>query len=70
MGVFPCVELSFRTDSTVLPQSLTRDTRTAVRVGWLALGAGVLENGAEVDAFMQAIRWANADSLFAHYSRA
>ena len=23
-----------------------------------------------VDAFMQAIRWANADSLFAHYSRA
>jgi hypothetical protein len=26
MGVFPCVGLSFRTDTTVLPQSLTRDT--------------------------------------------
>ena len=26
--------------------------------------------GDYVDAFMQAIRWANADSLFAQYSRA
>lgn len=35
MGVFPCARLSFRTDTTGLPQGLTRDTYN--RSGWHSL---------------------------------
>jgi hypothetical protein len=31
MGVYPCLRLSFRTDSTALPQSLTRDIPDDIR---------------------------------------